>query len=474
MIIDWKPSEKSTLPMYMQLADYIRDLIKSGIIKSDEKIPSRRTLVEKLGISRNTVTTAIEQLVSEGYLVSYPKSGVVVAENWHRKVANWQSYLKRAKHKPGNDDMKFWNEADGLADFGLSTDFNSRPFILESMQRALDKVGTPDTKAKFTRMGYENLRRSVVKHVQQFGIDTDIENVLICPSSILMISPLYESLMSSGSNFLYEKSNLIMAVSNIHSIGMNMIPLPMDDYGLSVDELKKCIVRYKHPILHVDLTDQAPTGTVMTRQRKKTLMELVEKHSLPVVEVDHLRDAWYDKPFPNPLKSMDENGNIIYIGSFIRSCPCDLQTSWIIADKYMVEHLSNVMVQNSMKANFLMQITIDEMFRSGDYYRLMEAVREFIRDRRKVALRLLDKYLKGISVWNEKNCGFHFWLDFPGINIRSMFQHSYYSGFYPGHFFDKSDKSHILLCPASIPAAEIEKTIKYIADHITVSLGERK
>jgi GntR family transcriptional regulator of abcA and norABC len=470
MILNWAAEKDSDQPIYLQLADHIRDQITSGTVKSGEKVPSRRLMVEKLGVSRNTVTTAIDQLVSEGYLVSYPKSGIVVAENWNRKVANWQTYLKRAKHKPSHSDIKFWNDADGLADFGLSTDFNSRPYIVKSMHSALDKVGTPETKKKFSKFGYECLRRSVVKHVKQYGIETDIENVLICPSSILVINPIYESLMSSGSNFLYEKSNLIMAISNIHSIGMNMIPVPMDEYGISVNELKKCITRYKHPMLHVDPTDQAPTGVVMTRKRKRELMDLVDKHQLPVLEIDHLRDAWYNKPFPNPLKSMDKNGNIIYIGSFIRSCPCDLQTSWIIADKYMVEHLSNVLMQNGMKANFLMQIALDEMFRSGDYYLLMEAIRAFIRQRRERALELMDKHLKGVAEWDERNCGFHFWLNFPKLNIRKIFQNAYYSGFHPGYFFDRGDSSHILLCPASIPIDEIEKTIIYIADHVKAEL----
>ncbi|MGD9807179.1 MAG: PLP-dependent aminotransferase family protein [Deferribacterales bacterium] len=470
MLYDWNPDKDSEIPIYVQLANHIRGLITSGVIKSGAKLPSRRTLTAKLDVSRNSVIAALELLIEEGLIISFPKCGFFVTDNWDISIANWQAYIKRARHRPGNSEIRHWSDAGGLTEFALSPDFDCGPYLQESFISAMNKMSKLDMKCKFSKFGFLGLREAIVKHVRTFGIKADVDNILICPSNILVLYPLYESLMTSGSNFFYEQSNLIMAISNIHSIGMNMIPIPLDQHGLSVTELKKNISRYKHPVLHLDLTDQAPTGIVMSRKRKRDLMDIINEHRLPVVEIDHLRDAWHDKPFPYPLKSMDEQGNIIYMGSMIRSCPCDLQMTWLIADKYIVDHLADVLVQNGIKANFLMQIAQAELFDSGAYYELMEGVREFIKKRREKALGYLKTHLSDIALWKEKNCGFHFWLEFPNVNIRKVFENSYFHDFHPGYFFDLKDNSHILLCPASLRDADIEKSIIEISETVRASM----
>ena len=458
-----KIQKNSDIPIYLQIAEEFRRQIEIGKLTPGSKMPSRRTLTKILSISANTVNSAYNTLLQEGLILTYPKSGYVVASNKRNNVADWSSYIKRAKHKPGNNEMKFWADAGGLSDFGLSSDFDIHPYIVEAMKNAVTRSYELDCKSDYSIYGYTPLRKSIVKHVEKIGIKADVKNILICPGGVQVLYPLYESLMTSGSNFLHEQSNIISAISDIHSIGMNMLPIPIDEHGLSAMELEKAIMKYKHPVLHVDLTDQAPTGTVMSKQRKKTIMQIVDKYHLPVIEIEHLRDVWHTSPFPPPLKSMDKNGNVIYLGMFVRSCPFDLQTSWIVADEFIINHLGNVFIQDGVKANYFIQIVVDEMFRSGMYDVMMKAVRRFIGNRRTLALELCNKYLSKYGNWVEKNCNFHFWLNFPSINTRVAFKNKYFKHFHPGYFFNKSDTTHILICPSSIREEELERSIKDIA-----------
>lgn len=461
--------KNSGTPLYIQLAEAIRSRIESGVFKRGEKLPSKRKMMSVLDLGKNTISTAMDVLVQEGMVKAYQKSGYFVAEQWDINIPDWQAYIKRAKHKPGNNELRFWADAGGLTDFGLSRDFDTSPFIVEAFNNALVRSYDLTCKNDYSVYGYLPLRESLIKHLKLSGINAEIDNILICPGSIQVLYPVYESLMTSGSNFLHEKSNLIVAISDIHSLGMNMIPIDVDQHGLSSVELEKAILKYKHPVLHVDPTDQAPTGIVVSKKRKAEIMKIINKYKLPVVEIEHLQDAWYNKPFPPSFKSMDTFGNVIYIGMLIRSCPFDLQISWIVADKYIIRHLSNVMIQDGIKPNFFMQIVADEMFRSGMYYKMMHAVRCFIKKRREIALGFCEKHLKDIGIWNEKNCGFHFWLEFPGTNTKALFKNNYYKTFHPGHFFDKQDTTHILLCPASIKEDEIETSIIEIAGLIKKS-----
>ncbi|QAR32663.1 PLP-dependent aminotransferase family protein [Geovibrio thiophilus] len=463
MLYEWKADSTSKLPMYMQLANFFREKIKNGELKNGTKMPGREQLMTKLGISKTTLISAFSQLQHEGLLVSYPKSGYVITNRLDSKQVNWQSYIKKARHKTSFEEYRFWGNSNGLTNFSLSNSFHTAEYLHDAMKTSALRINEKKN-LELTKYGLTALRESVVRHVERMGIKTDVENVLISSETIQRLYYVYESLLNTNSSFLYEQTNIINTISNIHSLGMNMTPIKLDRHGISVSDLEKKIAKHRCcPILHLDPTDQGPTGIVMSRKRRLELIELVDKYVIPVVEIDHSANIWHSRISLNPLKSLDTHGNVIYMGSMLKCYPFDFQLSWIIADRYLIEHFSNVFIQNGVKANFFMQIVADEMFRSGMMYVMMKDIKAFVLKRREAALRLCEKHLKPKAEWDERNCYFHFWLDFPGVNIRKIFnRHGIMTDAYPGYFFDRNDTSHILLCPASIEEEKLEETISRI------------
>ena len=71
---------KSSVPLYIQLYDFIKKEIQSGRLESNSKLPSKRKLSKHLEISQNTIESAYEQLITEGYIISKPKRGYYVSE----------------------------------------------------------------------------------------------------------------------------------------------------------------------------------------------------------------------------------------------------------------------------------------------------------------------------------------------------------------------------------------------------------
>lgn len=463
MIYEWKADSSCSRPIYLQLADFFREKIKNGELKNGTKIPGREYLTTALGVSKTTLISAFSQLQHEGLLISYPKSGYVVVSSLDDRRVNWQDYINKARHKTSFDEYRFWGNSGGLTNFSLSSSFHTAEYLQDSMKTSALRINDRKN-LELTKYGLTSLRESVVRHVERLGIKTSIENVLISSETIQRLYYVYESLLNANSSFLYEQTNIINTISNIHSLGMNMTPVKLDKYGISVSELEKKLIKHRCcPVLHLDPTDQGPTGIVMSRKRRAELMELVDKHRVPVVEIDHSANIWHSRASLNPIKSLDTHGNIIYMGSLLKCYPFDFQISWIIADRYLIEHFSNVFIQNGVKANFFMQIMADEMFRSGMMYVMMKDIKAFVLKRREVALMLCEKHLKPLAEWDERNCYFHFWLNFPEVNIRNIFsKYGIMTDVYPGYFFDRNDTSHILLCPASIEEDKLEETIRRI------------
>ena len=65
----------SPTPLYEQLYRRIKEDLLAGVIAGGEKLPSKRALAENLNVSRITVESAYQQLLTEGYLQSRPRSG---------------------------------------------------------------------------------------------------------------------------------------------------------------------------------------------------------------------------------------------------------------------------------------------------------------------------------------------------------------------------------------------------------------
>src|SRR5574342_104583 len=71
-------NNKDQTPLYIQLANYIKQEILAGKMKPGEKLPSKRKLADYLGLSLNTIQSAYEQLSAEGYVESKPRKGLFV------------------------------------------------------------------------------------------------------------------------------------------------------------------------------------------------------------------------------------------------------------------------------------------------------------------------------------------------------------------------------------------------------------
>lgn len=73
------PEWDSSAPLYIQLANNLRQLIFDGEMETGDALPSERRLTEITGASRVTVRKAIEQLIDEGLLLRRQGAGTYIA-----------------------------------------------------------------------------------------------------------------------------------------------------------------------------------------------------------------------------------------------------------------------------------------------------------------------------------------------------------------------------------------------------------
>ena len=84
---------RDTRPFYQQIKDNVRQLVVSGALKKDEKLPSVRDMAASLAINPNTIQRAYRELESEGYIYTWSGKGTFVAEVDHSNQFRQQELL---------------------------------------------------------------------------------------------------------------------------------------------------------------------------------------------------------------------------------------------------------------------------------------------------------------------------------------------------------------------------------------------
>jgi len=94
-----KPDWNGHTPLYIQLANKLRDSINEGQIATGEALPSERALSELTGASRVTIRKAIEQLVEEGLLLRRHGSGTFIAPRAEQPGTTLSGFSADALHR---------------------------------------------------------------------------------------------------------------------------------------------------------------------------------------------------------------------------------------------------------------------------------------------------------------------------------------------------------------------------------------
>ncbi|GAU79817.1 aspartate aminotransferase [Fusibacter sp. 3D3] len=164
-------------------------------------------------------------------------------------------------------------------------------------------------------------------------------------------------------------------------------------------------------LLYTIPTFQNPTGVVMSEMRRKELFKFCMDNRLPIIEDDAYGDIWLDEEPPRSLKSMDENGMVLYLGTVSKVLAPGLRIGWIVGAESVVERLGDVKMQMDYGASSVSQWIVKAVLSSPQYDLYLEGMRESLKSRRNLMIEALEKYFKSIADWQIPQGGFYIWLN---------------------------------------------------------------
>ncbi|MGE7949267.1 PLP-dependent aminotransferase family protein [Lysinibacillus sp. NPDC093688] len=414
--MDWKPDRKAKKAIYKQLAEYIEKGIADGTFPPDKPLPSERYLASALNLNRSTVVHAYDELESIGLIERNRGSGTTISKDiWgitKKRIPSWNRYIEAGSFLPSQPvTQKIRKEAVehkliNLASGELSEELFPKSFLSEitSTRSFIGSLGYDHPQ------GNEILRNTITKHVKKSrGIDTNPSSILITSGAQQALHLIVQCLLKPGDAIAIEDPSYNYNLPIFKSIGIKIHYLPVDKDGINPEDLESLYKKHRIKMIFLNPYFQNPTGYLLNKKKKEAILDISSKLGIPVVEDDPYSLTAFSGDKISTLKSMDRNGNVLYISSLSKIVASGLRIGWIIGPTSVIERLSDAKQQIDFGHSSYTQWVANDFLESENFHIHIKSLIKELERRRDKIIKSLDTYLKDLVEYSIPQGGIHIW-----------------------------------------------------------------
>jgi GntR family transcriptional regulator / MocR family aminotransferase len=484
----------SRISFQSQLRTKIVEAIINGQLISGTKLPSTRKLARNLGLSRVTVVIVYEKLAEDGYLVAKERSGYRVAN-----VSN-ENTKTNGKHQKQS-------QALNQTRMGTPVDWNSWFDTHLSSQRNILKPGNwqdypfpfvygqPDT-SLFPLADWRECSRQAMSQTDMLDWANDAVSqddpylIKQIKTKLLPTRGIYadddEMLITMGAqNGLYLVAAALM--KDVTRVGVEnpgypdarniftchqarLIPLGIDEEGIIVNQtLAACDVVYVTP------SHQYPTTVTLSEDRRRKLLTTAAENNLLIIEDDFESETNYTDVPVRSLKSQDQDGRVIHVGSLSKSMFPGLRLGYVVAPSPLIQQmrdLRRLMLRHAPSNN---QRTTSFFIAMGYHLTYTRQLNQVYSQRRRIMNESLQRHMPGMFIQPQFG-GTSFWIEGPeNLDTEILAKTALTRGVViepgPVYFSDAADgKNFFRLGFSSIPTNRIEEGVEIISELVKTGI----
>ncbi|MFC5734668.1 PLP-dependent aminotransferase family protein [Cytobacillus gottheilii] len=468
--MEWKPDRNMKKPIYKQIAEYIEDGINNGTFSTNFPLPSERKLASQYEVNRSTIVTAYSELEAKGLIERKKGSGTIISRDiWgitKKRIPSWNMYIEAGTFLPNipviQRIQKETTEQNliNLATGELSTDL----FPHGIFQDVLQKDIPPLYFGYDHPLGNKNLRETIVRHLNEYrDIVTTPESLLVTSGAQQAIHLVIECLLKPGDVVVVEDPSYSYSLPIFKSAGLKVFYLPANENKIDSNYLTNLHEKQQIKMIFLNPIFQNPTGMLLSYRKRKEILSLSTRFGIPIIEDDpYSLMSFSKKNNTSTLKSMDINGNVLYISSLSKMAAPGLRIGWIVGPKSVIERLADAKQQFDFGHSTVSQWIANQLLNSDNLMIHMDFLKEQLQRRRDVLISCLNHYFGENIEYSTPMGGIHLWCKFKkDINENNLLEQSIKEGviFAPGSTLG-SKKGFIRLTYARSNEEQIREGIK--------------
>ncbi|HYW54659.1 MAG TPA: PLP-dependent aminotransferase family protein [Dongiaceae bacterium] len=400
------PDRTSAIALHRQLATHLRDAILAGEFAGGTRLHASRTLAQQLGVSRNTVTQAIDQLVAEGYLETRVGAGTYVANGLTPRARNVDvpaatpaRLSVRARrfviaHDPegGSEPALF---RPGIPDLSL--------FPAAVWRRIANRwLDANATRGYGDPCGYHPLREAIAAQLRQTrGVTLGADNVVVVEGTRAALAMIADVLVDPGDAVAAEDPGYFAVRDAVAAAGGALVPVGLDAQGFDVARAPAGA-----RLAYVTPSHQYPTGVVMGLRRRLELLAWARAANAYVVEDDYDAEFRYDGPPLPALQGLDDT-RVLYVGTFSKTLAPGLRVAWIVVPDALIGAFAAARAVASGGPAFPLQAALAAFVADGHFALHVRRASAVYRERRDALARALERRLGGVVQVQGAATGLH-------------------------------------------------------------------
>lgn len=397
---------------YVQIAEKIKILINSKVIKDGDKLPPIRELSKFLKVNNVTIVNCYNKLVSEGYAYQKMGSGTFAKK---REIVDYfkKEYSKDIKNIKSSSDT---NIIDFTGESSREVKFPIGEFK-DVINKVLDRDGV-EALIKEEPFGYRNLRNTINEVF--WNNELDIENLLIVSGAQQGIDIASKAILNINDNVVVEKPTYAGALSVFKFRRANLFEIEIEEDGINIDKFEKVLKKNKIKCFYTMSYFQNPTGISYSIEKKLKILELAEKYDFYIIEDDYLSELIYNESIKHePFKVLDKNDRVIYIKSFSKIFLPGIRLGYIISPKRFRESIQNSKINTDIATSTLMQRALEVYIKDGYWIDYISNLRSDYINKYNLMETLIREKLQDYVSFNEPKGGLSFYLNIRDKNIKS-------------------------------------------------------
>jgi len=420
-------SRQNGRPLYLQVADQLRNKIENGELAPNTRLPASRVLAQELGVNRITIVNAYAELETEGWLASKIGSGTFVAGDPHLTTskseidypAPWQGPLGPPRQWSASQmlaEMMGLAQQPGVISFANGTPA-SEFLPVNEFRRALNDVLRRDGAAALqyeSAAGYPPLRETIAAYLRRQNIRVTNDDILItagCQQGLDMT--LRVLARSENSAMVLEDPCYLGLLDLISARRITPATIPIDENGMQVDRLEQVILRHRPRLMYVTPTFQNPTGATMSLERRKALLQMASRYGVPILEDIIYEDLRYEGRVLPSLKSLDTADLVFLAGSFSKNLLPGIRVGFLVVPSYMRQRFVAIKQSTDLLTSPLNQRALHAYLESGHLTGHLAQVRTAYRERRDAMLAAVAKHFPANATWRCPEGGMYLWITMP-------------------------------------------------------------
>jgi 2-aminoadipate transaminase len=319
------------------------------------------------------------------------------------------------------------------------------------------------------------------------GIDVPLDNLLVTTGSQQGLDLVARTLLDPGDVVLLELPSYTGAIAAFRNAQATLVGVRQQPEGIDTDDLQAVLQRVRREgrtvkFLYIVPNFQNPTGSLLSRAKRRWLLEWAARENLLIVEDDPYNDLYFEDAATGadtrPIKADDREGRVIYLSSLSKTLAPAFRTAWVTAPAPYIAKLDVAKQAADLCSSSFDQWIAYEAIRGGVLARRLPELRRYYQDKRTVMEQALTRELHGVLTWPAPRGGFFLWaslppqLDSQAVLTRAL-EHGVIFVVGRAFFVDGSGQQFMRLAFSLPSAAQIDEGVTRLGAAVRASLDQQ-